>query len=189
MHTTTKLLGGMIIGVAAVAVAGTAYAAPPSENVHYEWSESGTFEECGLSLEGVSSGSGHLLVREVRGSDGQAYLGLDNYTFRDVITNTENGEWLVIHGRGTAKEMTAVHVEGDIWEFTTQETGQPLVIEDSSGTVVLRDRGRQTFRVLFDTLGDGASGGVTLEEELTGVSGMFPSFDTSFCEVVTDLIG
>jgi len=189
MHGTTKLLGGMILGVAVVAVPGTAYAAPPVEHVQYEWSETATFEECGLTIESEASGSGHFLVREVAGSDGQAYLAHDNYTFRDVLTNTENGEWFVIHGRGLFKELTGVHVEGDIWEFTAQDVGQPFVIEDSSGKVVLRDRGRLTYRQLFDTEGDGQPGGLILEDELTGVSGPHPSLTADFCEVILDLLG
>lgn len=67
--------------------------------------------------------------------------------------------------------------------------GQPLVIEDSDGNVVLRDRGRITYRALFDTLGDGQPGGVVIEEEITGVSGQFPSLSEDFCEIATDLIG
>ena len=189
MHTSTKVLGMLIIGLAAVAVPGTAYAAPPLENVRYEFTDTASFEECGLSLESAFSTSGHLMVKEVAGSDGQAYLAHDNYTFRDVLTNSANGEWFVVRGRGLVKEMTAVHVEDDIWEFTAQDVGQPFVIEDSDGNIVLRDRGRVTLRSVFDTLGDGEPGGVVLEEEITGVSGPHPSFTADFCEVITDLIG
>ena len=189
MQRSTKILGAMILGVAAVAIPGTAYAAPPVEHEHYEWSDSGTFVECGLTLHSEASGYGRLLVTEVAGSDGQAFLAHDNYTFRNVLTNTANGEWFLIRGRGMFKEMTGVHVEGNIWEFTAQDVGQPFVIEDSDGDIVLRDRGRVTIRVVFDTLGDGAPGGVTLEEELTGFSGPHPSITEDFCEVITDLIG
>jgi hypothetical protein len=190
MNGSTRLLGGMVLAVAAVAVPGTAaHAAPPVEHEHYEWSETATFEECGLTLESSASGSGHFMVTEVAGSDGQAYLAHDNYTFRDVLTNTENGEWFVIRGRGLFKEMTGVHVKDDIWEFTAQDVGQPFVIEDSDGKVVLRDRGRLTYRQLFDTLGDGQPGGLILEDELTGVSGPHPSFTADFCEVILDLLG
>jgi hypothetical protein len=45
------------------------------------------------------------------------------------------------------------------------------VVEDSDGNVVLRDRGRLTFRALFDTLGDGEPGGELLEQELTSQPG------------------
>ena len=65
-------------------------------------------------------------------------------------------------------EVTARHVARDIWEFTAHETGQPFVVEDSEGNLVLRDRGRVTFRALFDTEGDGQPGGILLEDEVTG---------------------
>ena len=189
MHRSTKILGATIIGLAAVAVPGTAYAAPPVEHEHYEYAGTDSFEDCGLSLEAAFSGSGNFLVREVAGSDGEAYLAHNNYRSHEVLTNTANQEWLVIRGTGLFKEMTGEHVEGDIWEFTTQDVGQPFVIEDSDGRVVLRDRGRLTFRAVFDTLGDGAPGGVLIEQELTGDSGKHPSFTADVCDVVNDLIG
>jgi hypothetical protein len=189
MQRSTKMLGAAVLGVAAVAAPATAYAAPPVEHVHYEWSDTATFEECGLTIHSEVAGSGHFLVTEVAGSDGQAYLAHDNYRFRDVLTNTENGEWFTVSGRGLFKELTGVLVEDDIWEFTAHEVGQPLVVRDSDGKVVLRDRGRLTFRSVFDTLGDGAPGGVPIEDEITGVWGPHPSFTADFCEVVTGLIG
>ena len=54
---------------------------------------------------------------------------------------------------------------------------------------MLRDRGRITFRALFDTLGDGQPGGVLIEDEITGVSGPHPSLEADFCEIVTGVIG
>ncbi|TYL52769.1 hypothetical protein [Agromyces mariniharenae] len=101
----------------------------------------------------------------------------------------ETGAFFVVWGKGLFKETTAVHVDGDIWEFTAQDTGRTFVVEDSDGNVVLRERGRVTLRVLFDTLGDGQPGGIVLEEEITGVFGPHPAIDTDFCEIATDLIG
>jgi hypothetical protein len=189
MRRSTKLLGTTIVVLVAVAVPGTVYAAPPVEHVHYEFSESATFEECGLTIESTFTSSGHFMVTEVADSDGQAYLAQNNYSSRDVLTNTANGEWLVIRGRGLVKDLKGVHVEGDIWEFTAHDVGQPFVIEDSEGSVVLRDRGRVTLSSVFDTLGDGQPGGVVLAEEITGASGPHPSFTADFCEVITELIG
>ena len=63
------------------------------------------------------------------------------------------------------------------------------MVEDSDGNVVLRDRGRVTFRALLDTLGDGEPGGELLEQELTSISGPHQVFVADFCEIATELIG
>ncbi|MBD0293094.1 MAG: hypothetical protein ICV70_05925 [Jiangellaceae bacterium] len=172
-----------------MAASGVAQAAPPLENIHYEDVEEGSFDDCGFTIDFVSFNSGHFMVREVEGSGGQAFLGHDNFRYRIVLTNPETGASMVVRGHGLFREFTARHIEGDIWEFTAHEVGQPFVVEDSEGNVVLRDRGRLTFRAIFDTLGDSEPGGELLEEELTGMHGPHPGFFTDFCDIATDLIG
>jgi hypothetical protein len=174
---------------AAMAVPSTAQAAPPLENIHYEFTDSSSFDDCGFTIESEVAGSGHFMVREIEGSDGQAFLGHDNYRYREVLTNPATGAWFVITGHALFKEMTGRQIEGDIWEFTAHEAGQPFVVEDSDGNVVLRDRGRLTFRAVFDTLGDGEPGGELIEQELTSISGPHPGFIADFCEIATELIG
>lgn len=170
-------------------VPGSADAAKPYEHEHYSFDETESFVECGIAIDAHFVGGGNFLVREVEGSDGQAYLAHDNYWFEVTWTNADTGAWLLIRGGGVFKEMTATHVEGDIWEFTAMDAGQQFVIEDSDGNVVLRDRGRITFRALFDTLGDGEPGGELLEEEITGIHGPHPGLDADLCELAVDLIG
>jgi hypothetical protein len=183
-----KVLGALIVGVG-VAVPGTAQAEPPLENVHYEFAETSSFDDCGFTIESNFATSGHFVVREIEGSGGQAFLGHDNYRFRDVLTNPDTGEWFVVYGHGLFKEKTGRQVEGDIWEFTAQDVGQPFVVEDSDGNVLLRDRGRVTYRALFDTLGDGQPGGELIEQEIISVSGPHPGLFADFCEIASDLIG
>ena len=171
-----------------MAVPGTAQAAPPLENSHYDFVDVGSFDDCGFTIDFESTNTGHFMVR-VEGSDGQAFLGHDNFQFRNVLTNPETGAFMVVRGHGLFKEFTARYVAGNIWEFTAHEVGQPQTIEDSEGNVVLTESGRVTFRALFDTLGDGQPGGELLEEEITGVSGPHPGLDIDFCELASDLIG
>jgi hypothetical protein len=92
---------------------------------------------------------------------------------------------MVFRTHGLFKDLTAHHVAGNIWEFTQHLAGQPFVIEDSDGNVVLRDRGLVTIRVLFDTLEDSQPGGITLEVEITGVHGPQPRLSADFCAIVT----
>lgn len=189
MHVRPQLRTGLglIAAVALLAPAAPAAADPPFFHEHYEDSVTETIEECGLPIRLDTTFSGMVLIREARGSDGQAFLAQDNYSFRDVLTNTDNGEFLVITGNGTFKEKTATHLGGDIFEFTAMEVGRLFTIEDSDGNKVVEVVGRLGLRAIFDTLGDGEPGGELIEEEFTRLSGRFPDFD--FCAVVTDLIG
>jgi hypothetical protein len=153
-------------------------------------SETGTFDDCGFTIAyDFTTTSRTFEAREVKGSDGQAYLAHDVVSFRNVLTNPATGEWMLLRGSQQYKEMTGRHIEGTIWEFTAQYVGQPFVIENSQGEVVLRDRGRTTSRFLFDTLGDGQPGGELLGEVTTGVFGPHPSLDADFCAIATQLIG
>lgn len=174
----------LILSLAAPADAGK-----PLTNDHYFYEESDDVTDCGLDLHYEGTFWGHFLLFDVPDSGGEAFLGHDNYRYRITFTNTANGEWMLLRGKALFKEFTATHVTGDIWQFTAHETGQPFVVEDSDGNVVLRDRGRLSFRATFDTLGDGQPGGELIEEEVTSESGPHPGFHTDFCEIVTDLIG
>lgn len=171
------------------AVPTAAQAAPPFEQGHDEGTFSDSFDDCGPTIDFVDTFSVHFVTREVAGSGGQAFLGHENVRFRTVYTNADTGEWFVIRGKFLFKEMTGTHVEGDIWEFTGMDVGQPFTVEDSDGNVVLRDRGRVAYRVLFDTLGDSTPGGMVLDFEVTRVNGPHPGLDVDFCTLVNDLIG
>ena len=87
------------------------------------------------------------------------------------------------------QEVKATQVEGTIYEFTQKDAGQPFVVEDSSGRVVLRDRGSIRFHVVFDTKGDGEPGGEFVEFLGFEVHGPHPGFFTNFCEIEGSLLG
>jgi hypothetical protein len=97
-----------------------------------------------------------------------------------------------IEGKEVSNELSATQVSGNVYAFITIEAGQPFVVRDSAGNVVLRDRGVIRHRILFDTLGDSTPGGVTLDDQIIGVGGPHPAFDQSedeFCAMVQALIG
>ena len=186
---SVRFISILVALVVAVAVPGVAQAEPPLENIHYEAADAGSFEDCGLTINFDFTASGHFMLRELNGSDGQAFLQHDNFQTREVLTNAATGAFMVIRTHGLFKDLTARHVEGNVWEFITHLVGQTFVVEDSDGNVVLRDRGLVTLRTLFDTLGDSQPGGETLEVEITGVHGPHPRLLTDFCAIATDLIG
>lgn len=185
-HISALAVAGL---ASSMALGGSAQAGPIGHE-HYEFVETGTTDECGFLTDYEWTGSGNAFVREVNGSDGQAYLGHDNYSFRTVITNSTTGAWMVVRGKSLFAEIAGTHVDGNIWEFTQHEAGQPFVIEDSSGTVIARSRGLVTYRLLFDTLGDGQPGGEVLDVEVTGVHGVQQgTFDDNLCDFVVELLG
>jgi hypothetical protein len=70
--------------------------------------------------------------------------------------------------------------------------GQPFVVTDMTGKVVLRDVGLIETSYVFDSRGDSAPGGVFLEEpKLVRVVGPHPGFEETFdfCALADRLIG
>lgn len=161
----------------------------PYDKFHFSGVITASGGECDIPVEYETTLSLHLLIRPVRGSGGQAYLGKENVRATTVVTNPANGRWYVIRRVGTSHEVKATHIEGNIWAFHLQETGIFELI-DGDGKVVLKDRGRLTRTGYFDTLGDGQPGGKLLYEEFTGTHGKFPLFDEDVaCEAIIGLIG
>src|ERR687891_27785 len=99
------------------------------------------------------------------------------------------GEWFLVRGDGVFNETKATRIEGNIFEFVSVEAGQPFVVEDSDGNVIIRDRGVIRRRILFDTEGDDVPGGIDIEFLSAEVHGPHPGFFTDFCDIVNDLIG
>ena len=161
------------------------------DHEHYSFSDSEDFTECGLSIHSTFTASGNARVRVGKHDLDTAFFGLDNYEYSDMWTNTANGRSLTIWGNGILRDVSATHVSGSIFQFTTVESGRPFNISDENGRIVVRDRGaiRQTY--LFDTEGDDTPGGIFLEQLEERVSGPHPGFfmtDDEFCAVVTRLL-
>ena len=106
-----------------------------------------------------------------------------------MITNRATGKWFVLRGIVNFHEIGYRHISGTIYEFTANESGQPFVIEDSAGRVVVRDRGNIRHTGLFDTFGDGQPGADFIVETHTSVRGPHPAFDDPnlFCDVALAL--
>ncbi len=156
---------------------------------HFSGTDSFSFDDCGFTLDVESEFSGHALLRVDK--TGQAFLEVSNLAYRDVLTNPETGKWFVQRGKRLFHDIKATQVDGTIYEFVAIEAGQPFVIEDSTGKVVVRDRGVIRYTYLFDTLGDGMPGGEFLELLDASVRGPHEGFgdDFDFCELAAELTG
>jgi hypothetical protein len=185
---------GTVLGVAAL----LAWTAAPAQATvvnqgTFSGSETGVAENvCGLALVRDSAFGGRFRIRVDKPSGGQAFLERLNLDFRDVFTNPANGRTMTFEGHELLNEIAATQVEGNVYAFTKIEAGQPFTVRDSAGNVVLRERGVLRHRVVFDTLGDGAPGGVTLDDEIVAVSGPHPGLaqtEDEFCAMVQTLVG
>jgi hypothetical protein len=176
-------------------VSGAAVAAPVQASGEIvdkgSYDDTYRFKDRGCAFPFIVKGRrfGYSVLRLVPGSDGQAFLLDDEYAFREILRNPANGKWMKVWGIGHVREISARHVEGDIWRFIAIETGTPFVVENAAGRIILRDHGTIRHRTLFDTLGDSQPGGEVLEHHTTVVEGSFPSLKRDFCSVVERLIG
>ena len=164
-----------------------------ANEAHYSWVDRFTYDDCGLTVEVTSEGSGSFHLRPGKHGDPTPYL-FDNYEWRAVSTNPDNGKWFVEEGQGMYRDLKITNVEGTIYTFVAQETGRPYSLTDMNGNKVFFDRGRllRTFQV--DTKGDDdLSNDEFIEgsDELLAENGAHPGFffDGDFCEIVNDLLG
>jgi hypothetical protein len=149
-------------------------------------------ELCGIAVVHDFAFSGDFRNRANKASDGQAFFERLNFDSRDVFTNPANGRSMSIEDHHLYNEVKARLIAGNVYEFTAIEAGQPFTVRDATGKVVLRDRGVLRHRFLFDTLGDGMPGGITLDDQIVGIGGPHPGLDQSeeeFCAMVDSLLG
>jgi hypothetical protein len=181
-------------GVLALAAMALALPAPADVINHERFGDSFSddFELCGIPVHTDGEVSGFFHQRVGKGDRDTAFFAHINYTTAETITNPANGKFLVIEGHAVVQQTTATRLEGTIFEFSDVTAGQPFVLRDMSGAVVLRNRGAVRGTILFDTLGDDTPGGVVLEVISVRISGPHPELEMdedAFCAVVQNLIG
>jgi hypothetical protein len=164
--------------------------ARPVDSGTFSGTDSGT--ECGTYAR-ESTFSGWFKIKDATpATNGQFFYFENRVSYTDVITNPETGAFFTVTGSSLFKESQARLVEGTVFTFNTIEAGQPFVVTDMTGQVVLRDVGLIEVSYLFDSLGDGAPGGAILEEpQLVRVAGPHPGFEDTFdfCALADQLIG
>jgi len=187
----TRCVGVLAVGVLLAFVAAPAQATVVNRGT-FAGSDTGVADElCGIALVRDSTFSGSFRDRVDKASGGQAFLERFNLVATDVFTNPATGRSLTFETHELINELTATLVSGNVYEFTSIEAGQPFTLRDSSGSIVLRDVGVLRHRVLFDTLGDGMPGGITLDDQIVRVGGLTGGnvSDEEFCAIVHSLLG
>jgi hypothetical protein len=180
----------------ALALVVLAWAALPAQaqvidRERFAFSFSEESELCGIAVHQDSEVTGTMHARVGKGKVDSAFFAHVTFQYTDTFTNPANGKFLVIEGHAVFQETKAIPVGGTVFRFIDVEAGQIVVLRDSGGRVVLRDRGAIRTSILFDTLGDATPGGEELEDRVTiRLAGPHPSFDEDvFCAAVEDLIG
>ena len=137
-------------------IAGGVYPAHAADVVRNPYSNTTTsvYDDCGYPATVDRTSSGTLSVRAGTGRSSSVYFLTDNYSFREVHTNLSTGQRFVIRGNGQFKNVQAKPLGSNLFEITSKNSGQPLVVEDSTGNVVLRAAGVITLRYTIDTHGD-----------------------------------
>jgi hypothetical protein len=180
--------------VAAASLLALVSAAPvlakPLDSGTFSGTDSGT--ECGIYAR-ESTFSGRFMLKDATpATDGQFFYFESRVTYTDVMTNPETGAFFTVTGSSLFKEAQARRVTGTVFTYRTIEAGQPFVVTDMTGKVIVRDVGLIETSYVFDSLGDNAPGGVQLEDPtLVRVAGPHPGFEDTFdfCALADQLIG
>lgn len=185
------LLLSAAIGVGATLVGAGAAEATIFERFEYADTFEADFPVCGIDVHYVDEFSGKGHIRQGTGKQASAFFLHDNFSGVETFTNPVNGKFFTISHDGVFKEIKATPVDGNVFEFVDHEAGQPFVVRDMDGNVVVRDRGLISVTYLFDTGGDEFPGGDFIELLDIRVSGPHPAFfleDGEECPTVIDLL-
>jgi hypothetical protein len=135
-----------------LALAGTATARTLVTD-RYEWSDAGTWSDCGPAYEYEAHGRGLFTLKQGRAGDPTPYL-TDNYEWHWLNRNPANGKWFREDGQGLYKDLRITHLDGTMYRFIAQESGSPYTITTSDGEKIVMDRGLLRFQFDVDTKGD-----------------------------------
>ncbi len=179
MRTLGALVGAVALGLSTVvASAATATAAPPevvSEPYEYQ-----SFE-CGYPIDVAGEFTSAVVIRTRSPQEPDVFYFHGRLSFREVLTNPDTGAWFVIRGTWLEADVTAKLVQDNIYEYTVIQAGQPLVVEDSTGRVIARERGVLRYRLQWDTDGNFV--------DFLGVDVGGPHSSLDRCRYAADLIG
>jgi len=120
----------------------------------YSGSEVRTDDSCGYPITVASTFSGTISVKAGKGRTESVFFVSQKYSFREVYTDPATGRWFVVWGKGRGNDTKAKPLGGNLFEVTTKNSGQQMVVEDSTGSIVFRASGTVTFRYVIDTHGD-----------------------------------
>ncbi len=153
-----------------------------------------SFPECDDQVQINAEGNGVGAAKNVRGSDGQAFLAMDTYRITETWTDNSDNHLMTVKFSGSFRETSATLVDlppgstnidgdpivGPVYEFKARDNFQvTLTLADGS-----RYRGVAQLdgALVFDTLGDYQPGGVPVDyaEEIKWAQ-FSPILDEDWC--------
>ena len=137
--------------------------------------------DCGYPMKVTGVESHKVQFRANKKLDGYGFF-TDNYNVAETW-KAADGRSFTLAANGIAKDVKIKRVQGSVYEFTFHDSGQPLVITNSSGAIVYRDRGNISFHYTFDVV----TGAFNFLGEK--VSGPHPLFNVDMCKAVAPLVG
>ena len=143
-----------------------------------------SFDDCGFWVDVAGHDEGVAHIRVGKGELDTAFFLHNNYAFSETWTNRDTGVWVTVSGNGLFQETRATHIDGILFAFRSINAGQPFVVRDQHGTLVIRDRGVVRQEIIFDTLGDHTPGGEFISEVSFAVAGPHPGMDLDLCSLL-----
>lgn len=181
---------GAVVGAVALgalwAVAAPTVAAAGGPAVGSD-SYSDTIYDCGYPIDIAGTASWRVRGRTLP-QDPTTFFDHELFSFREVWTNQATGAWFVVRGDALTLDVKATQVDGNVYEYTTIRAGMPVVVEDSTGKVVARDRGQVRMRILWDTGGDDNPERYFIDFLGVTFGGPHPTWETDLCRYAGDLI-
>lgn len=181
--------GVAAIGVAAAVLTATATEASAAVifNEDFEVVDSGQDDVCGLLVEYDYVENVRIMIREGRPGTPTEFWSWHGSS-REVITNPENGKFIVITGQTNGRDVSATLIEDETYRYRFQSAGQHFVVRDGDGRVVYRENGLRVFEGVFDHAAP--QGERVLSFELVAERG-FPGAldDDDLCAGFLELVG
>jgi len=175
-----SVVGGALIALTLAAPAG----ATVILRDHYSDDYAFSFDDCGFWIDVAGHVDGVAHIRVGKGDLTTAFFLHDKFSFLETWTRRDTGDSFTLGGNGLFQETRATHVEGTIFEFTSVLAGQPFIVWDSDGNLILRDRGVITQVLQFDTLGDDVPGGEFVADVSFSVHGPHAGLDVDLCALL-----
>src|SRR4051794_40543728 len=183
--TPRRVRRTILSAVAAAALALPLAAGPAGATMavrdHYSDDYGFSFDDCGFWVDAVGHDQGIALIRAGKGDLASAFYLHDNYEFVETWTRRDTGAFITVSGNGVFQETKATRVTGTVFAFTSINAGQPFVVRDSDGDLIMRDRGVIRQVLEFDTLGDDVPGGEFVADVSFSVSGPHPGLAFDPC--------
>jgi hypothetical protein len=151
---------------------------------HYSDDYAFSHTDCGFTVDVVGHTEGVAHLRVGKGDLATAFFLHDNFSFLETWTRHDTGEWFSFGANGMFNETGATPVGGTVFEFTSVLAGQPFVVWDADGNVVVRDRGMIRQVLQFDTLGDDVPGGEFVKDVSFSVAGPHPGLEFDLCTLL-----